>query len=206
MSKLLFHTECSHPRFIWYNPVIIRKYILVQPVNWWNKYAKVFALGHLFNKFSVEIHIKRLTGAKTHRFGFHFVEQNFSRPYCCFWSPVELSENRMRSSDHKTLAMISLVITISTSLDKYKLKSDMYFRNINPLEIPPWLTPILLLRGGLSFPFHLTRKCVLRQRLRKVSITLPFPSTAYQFIKKILSDSPYLLLLKNQWSLHRNVC
>ena len=75
--QFLFHTECGLSRFIRYDLVIIKKNILIQPVNLPNNYTKIFVLVHLFDWFPVEIYIERFFRTEAHRFGFNFVDYDF---------------------------------------------------------------------------------------------------------------------------------
>ena len=165
--QFLFHTECGLSRFIRYDLVIIRKISWFSQLTdrtitprylYWCTCSIGFLLKYTLKGFLVPKHITLVLISLTKIL---FLEQNFNRPFSCFWRPAALSESRTRSSAHKMWAIISFDITMPYSLDKYVLKSDMYFRNINPLAIPPWLTPNLLSIGALSIPLHLTRKCVL---------------------------------------------
>ena len=111
-------------------------------------------------------------------------EQNFKRPFSCFCRPEGVSENRIRSSPHRIWAMISFDMAMPTSDDRYVLRSDIYLRNINPLGIPPWLTPRLFWIGRLSLPLRLTWKWVFSIGAPKGVNDSASPSTAYQFVKE----------------------
>ena len=96
----LFYTECSLPRFIWYNWGIVWKDISIHPVNWSNNYTCSirFLLKYTLNVSLVPKHMDLVFISLTLLL---LLELNFSRPYICFWRPAGLSENGMRSPAHK---------------------------------------------------------------------------------------------------------
>ena len=125
---------------------------------YWLTCSMGFPLKNTFKFSSVSKHIDLVLSSFTIILLF---EQNFNRPFNCFCKPVGVSENKIRSSPYKMWAMISFEMAMPTSADKYVLRSDMYLRNINPLEIPPWLTPKLFGTARLSLPLRLTWRWVL---------------------------------------------
>ena len=80
--------------------------------------------------------------------------------------------------DYRMCIMMSFDTTIPNCLERCTLKSDMYLRNISPLVISPWLTPMLFRIAGLSFPFRFTLQWVLSYKLRNVSIIHPPPPSS----------------------------
>ena len=125
---------------------------------YWLTCSMGFPLKNTFKFSSVPKHIDLILSSFTIILLF---EQNFNRPFNCFCKPVGVSENKIRSLPHKMWATISFDMAMPTSADKYVLRSNMYLRNINPLEIPPWLTPKLFRTALLSLPLRLTWKWVL---------------------------------------------
>ena len=119
-----------------------------------------------------------------------FREQNFSRPWSCLCSPWTVSENRIRSSPHNICITISSDTTTPNCLDRYSLRSDIYLRNMSPLVIPPWLTPILLKIGGLNLPLRFTLKMGFGVQTSKRVYHLPFPPVSYQLIEQNGTTSP----------------
>ena len=77
-------------------------------------------------------------------------QQNCIRPLSCLCKPVIESENKIRSSAQSKCPITFSPMHTPNSLVRYWLRSDIYFRNSIPLQIPPWFTPISLSIGELS--------------------------------------------------------
>ena len=100
-------------------------------------------------------------------------EQNCFRPSSWICRPRNVSENKIKSSDHNKWAIILLLIQIPCADDRYDSRSAIYFLNNIPLATPPWLTPRLFMIVELTRPLFFTRNAVLLYKLLNVSITGP---------------------------------